>query len=135
MNSIHNKIIIFKKLVAAISSYTCDLKKYENHLNYSFDDMLQEYKDYGFYTKYKLEHVPIQDIKMQDVWDQNKFKSVVSAIDENKEMPPVMLEKENNKYLIIDGIHRIQASKTKGLLYVPALVSEVFFEKPEMTYL
>lgn len=84
----------------------------------------------GGYAKYRIEIVPLKDVKVPKVWNQGRFDQAKALIEQGKPLDPIKAHKEGSKWVINDGIHRTNASIALEYTHVPVLVSE-WIETPE----
>jgi 2'-5' RNA ligase len=133
------KIDAFYK-TAQISHYHYDSAAVDKFLDmYNNDEdenaKKNEFDRYGAYGIYYFDIVPIDNIENKDVWNKDKFDINLSKMKENVPLEAVKLSKPENggKFKIIDGIHRIAASKELGYKYVPALINEYITTPPNQT--
>jgi len=100
---------------------------------------------YAHIFKSNLEKVPISIFKNVDNFNPERLQySVVKAfpindrprgidditsvkyhqkqIQENKEVSPIWLIYKNNKYTLLDGVHRVIASYIENKKYIPAYI-------------
>jgi hypothetical protein len=71
--------------------------------------------------------VPISDIEVKEVWQDSKVPPLLERMQQGLAVDPVRLGEnvtKSSKWSIIDGIHRIAASKMMGYTEVPAIVAE-----------
>ena len=87
-------------------------------------------------TKYKFRVYSIQntiELPVEDVEesvssgkaDQDKVKSIMKAMQEGKTMEPIVVRKEDNKYKVTDGNHRLLAHKRLGKKTIEATKTSV----------
>jgi 2'-5' RNA ligase len=132
-----SKIEAFYK-TAQVSHYKYDdlaAQRFLEYFNADEDAALKEFEEYGGWGLYYFDIVPITAIEEKAVWSQEKYEAVLQKMKENIALDPVKLSHSDSggKFIIIDGIHRIAASKTLGYTHVPALVNDWVKTPPRQT--
>lgn len=129
-----DKINLFCK-TAKISHYNYDITTVNNFLNNhngDEDSIQKEFNQYGGYGNYYFDIIPISNIENTEIWSQDKFDTILNKMKENIAIDPVRLSyKDDNNYTIIDGIHRIAASKSLGYDYIPAFINKWITTLPQ----
>lgn len=93
----------------------------------------EEYDQYGGWTKYSFKLVPINDIEHQDIWQESKMSPLLERMENNLPIDPIRLGESaltDGKWSIVDGIHRVAASKKMGYTKIPAFCAEWIKTKP-----
>lgn len=134
-----SKIESFYK-TAQVSHYKYDdavAQRFLEMFNGDEEAAQQEFNQYGGWGLYYFDIVPISAIEDKEIWNQDKYDINLNKIKENTPLEPVRLAHRDGggKFVIVDGIHRIAASKTLGYTHVPALVNEWVTTPPKQTKL
>ncbi len=58
-----------------------------------------------------------------------RFQSVLNALKENVQLPPVILYQIKNEYYVLDGNHRVAAAKKIGYEFIDAQITEFLSSK------
>ncbi len=85
---------------------------------------------YGGYEDWRIEVVPIKDIRVPPVWNPRRYEEALKYLQSGKPIDPIRANKEGGKWEIEDGIHRTNASQDLGYTHVPVLTS-TWVETPE----
>ena len=75
-------------------------------------------------------NVPLNKISFK-IWDENKFKNNLKIIKDTHSVFPIMLGDYNdneNKYGLIDGIHRCSACQKIGYTHIPAIIPNYIYD-------
>lgn len=86
-------------------------------------DMFNQDNDDSEKMEYAI--IPIADVEIRPIWSEEKLKIVLRQIQEGLPLEPIMISSYPEKrkpYSIIDGIHRLEASRQLGYHYIPALI-------------
>lgn len=84
----------------------------------------------GGYTVWRIEIVPIKDIRVPPVWNQGRYDEALKYLQSGKPIDPIRASKEGSKWKISDGIHRTNVSRDLGWTHMPVLTS-TWVETPE----
>jgi len=90
----------------------------------------QSMRENGGYSVYRIEIVPIRDIKVPKVWKPSRFEKSKARLEKGLPTDPIRAVKQGGKWVIEDGIHRTNASIALGYTHIPVLTSE-WIETPE----
>jgi len=67
-----------------------------------------------------LAHLPT---KNPNVMDPHTFDALVASIKRDGFLQPILVVEENDKLLLIDGVHRTRAAIEAGLVTIPAVIA------------
>lgn len=81
-------------------------------------------KQYGVIDKSTFEIIPLDILPNPAVWEKDKLVKIKKALENNIALPPIRVTKENGKYRVTDGIHRLFESREFGYTSIPAIVKE-----------
>lgn len=92
----------------------------------------QDAKLFTYDKKSKAKEVPTYKIlpptdRLGGLYDDTKLKNVLSGIQDNKPLPPVIVQDSKDKrfdYEVVDGIHRYYASVKLGYGKIPVVIVE-----------
>jgi hypothetical protein len=84
----------------------------------------------GGYSVWRIEIVPIKDIRVPPVWNQGRYDGALKYLQSGQAIDPIRASKEGSKWEISDGIHRTNASRDLGWTHIPVLTSK-WIETPE----
>jgi len=84
----------------------------------------------GGYNEYRIEIVPIRDIRVPKVWKPGRFEKARDRIESGKPIDPIHAVRKGGHWEIEDGIHRTNASKALGYTHIPVLTS-TWIDTPE----
>jgi 2'-5' RNA ligase len=135
------------ELLAKIEAYykTAQIKnyKYDTHAADRFLEMFngdeeakqEEFNQYGGWGNYYFDIIPINDIEDKPIWSQEKYDAVLQKMKDGVALDPIRIARPDSvgKFVIIDGIHRIAASKELGYTHVPALINDWITTPPHQT--
>ncbi len=85
---------------------------------------------YGGYDDWRIEIVPIKDIRVPVVWNPKRYDEALKYLQSGRPIDPIRAHKEGGKWEIEDGIHRTNASRDLGYTHMPVLTS-TWVETPE----
>lgn len=93
---------------------------------------LEEYNEFGAWSKNTFKIVPISDIEEKAVWQDSKVPPLLERMEKGLAIDPIKIGEhyQGGKWAITDGIHRIAASKMMGYTHIPAYVTEWIKESP-----
>jgi hypothetical protein len=78
---------------------------------------------YGGYNEYRIEVIPIRDIRVPKVWKPSRFEKAQKRIESGKPIDPIKAVRKGGHWEIEDGIHRTNASIALGYTHIPVLTS------------
>jgi len=119
MDSVGRVIRIF---LATRTHYKVDFRKLREMNSPAFRQ--EQMRMEGGYNKWRVELVPIRDIRVPKVWNPGRFDQAKKLIDKGTPLDPIRATKVGGKWEIDDGIHRTNVSIAKGYTHVPVLVPE-----------
>ena len=66
-----------------------------------------------------LAHIPLNDIKIgegqpREIFDEERLKQLANSINEVGQLQPIIVKKDNDKYLLISGERRYRAIRNEG---------------------
>jgi hypothetical protein len=101
--------------------YKLDRKMIHNDFAEQYVNFLED----GYWFKDDFEIVPINEIKDENVWNQQRYETIMQSLEHNMALPPVKLyyDEELKEYRLSDGIHRYNVSKKMGFTHIPAIVT------------
>jgi ParB family chromosome partitioning protein len=73
----------------------------------------------------KINDVEPQSGQPRKVFDQEKLKALAESIKEHGVVQPIIVRKEDSRYIIVAGERRWRAAKLAGLKTIPALIKEL----------
>lgn len=113
-------------LLAVNSHYKYDQYAVDNILELENDpEGLEDFaKQYGVIDKSTFEILPLDILPHPSVWEEAKLVKIQKALDNNIALPPIRVTKENGKYKVTDGIHRLFKAREFGYTSIPAIVKE-----------
>jgi len=89
-----------------------------------YETELDEFKRLGAWAKYSFKILPVNQLEVKPVWSKDKLNNVLNQIDNDENIYPIRVVNEDGKYVVEDGIHRVAASKIRGLTSIPAICEE-----------
>lgn len=112
--------------LATNSHYKYDQSKVDSILELENDsEGLDDFaKQYGVIDRTTFEILPLDILPNPDVWEKSKLSKIQQALDNNIVLPPIRVTRENGKYKVTDGIHRLFKSREFGYYSIPAIVKE-----------
>jgi len=125
---------------AQVSHYKYDdlaVKRFLEMFNGDDDALQEEYNQYGGWGLYYFDIIPISVIEDKPIWSKEKYDVVLQKMKDGVTLDPIRIAHRDGggKFVIIDGIHRIAASKELGYTHVPALVNDWVKTPPHQTKL
>lgn len=73
--------------------------------------------------EYELRNIPISEVNVPPVWQAAKLPPILEGLSKGKPLPAIRAERgADGRWEISDGIHRANASKSRGLTHIPAIV-------------
>lgn len=81
-------------------------------------------KQDGGYSVYRIEIVPLRDIKVPAVWNPGRLSQALEHMRKGTPLDPIEATKIGSKWEISDGIHRTNASIEMGYTHIPVLTSD-----------
>jgi len=97
----------------------------------TFNKKRQEWLQAAVSKQVEFDHIVIEDKKQMrvDGTDQDTVERYAEDIIRGDELPPVTLAKQEGKYVLLDGYHRVEAARLAGKSSVIALVVSGLSEK------
>lgn len=80
-------------------------------------------------TKMKFRHVKpdqivVPEVRVTSIWSDEEYKDFVGSIETEGIMQPLKCIKEGDRYILIDGLHRLDEAKRKGIDKIPIVYKE-----------
>jgi hypothetical protein len=112
--------------------YKFDMNRVRQVLQRHRVEEQQQAQQYGFFTQKSFGLIPIAWIAHKRVWNPGRISKIREGIRRRVYLPPVELaQKGPNRFEIVDGIHRLNASIEQGFTHIPAFYT-VTVETPHL---
>ena len=79
--------------------------------------------------RHKVKEIPMSRLitfehpnKMKDPNSKQNMMKLAKAYHMGEKIPPIMVKKHEDKYMVLDGHHRFFAAKLAGIRSIPAIV-------------
>ena len=79
--------------------------------------------------RYQVKTIPLSHLitfehpdKMRDPKSKQNMLKIAKGYKMGDSIPPIMVKKHNDKYMILDGHHRYFAAKIAGIRAIPAII-------------
>jgi hypothetical protein len=112
--------------VAAAEAYRIDPVAVQRRLTdlNNVEIQKEELRENGRFVRHRFAYIPIKQVQIPQVWSQEKLEAIRKEYAAGKPLFPVSASLDGNKYLIEDGIHRVNFSVEQGFTKVPAIIDE-----------
>ena len=128
-NITRDQVESFRSVLARAKHYRYDSQKLKQYNNPEVRE--ESMRVDGGYSEWRIEIVPIKDIRIPKVWHPGRFEKAKKLLESGRAIDPIRaVEEGGSKWEIEDGIHRTNASIALGFTHMPVFASK-WVETPE----
>jgi ParB-like chromosome segregation protein Spo0J len=99
------------------------------HLSTNPDNYGTTINSWSEKERHKVKDIPMSKLitfehpnKMKDPTSKQNMMKIAKAYSMGEKIPPIMVKKHDNMYMVLDGHHRFFAAKLAGLRTIPAII-------------
>jgi len=110
-------------------TYETSIDEVTAHMSTDPDNYGTSINSWNAKERHKVKEIPMSQLitfehpdKMKDPKSKQNMMKIAKAYHMGEKIPPIMVKRHEDKYMVLDGHHRFFAAKLAGIRAIPAIV-------------